>query len=571
MKKKQSKFNHYMIRKRLQMSFRFTTGIAVVAIVISVIIMFGLTKKYSGALDEYGFVQGDIGKAMVTFSEARSAARAAIGYSDDDQVSEFVQAQKDKKKAFEQHWPTVKENINAQAELDVYNKIDTELKDYWTNIEEIVSMGTSGDSMNRKLAQQKDDKELAPKYDEIYKDMVQLMNIKVTEGDSFSNRMKIISYICIVLVLVLSVFAFLMSEKLGKRIANGITKPLDALKDRLQTFAKGDLTSDFPQMDKKDEIAEMNEVVAGMAGDLRLIITDADEVLNKMAEGDYSAHTELEDKYTGDFAGLLQAMRQLKRQMNDVMHKINEASSQVSAGSQNLAEASVELAEGASEQAAAIEELQATITDVANGAEQAATRMNESYELAHKYAQEADRSHEEINGLIEIIGRIDETSKQIVNIIADIEDIASQTNLLSLNAAIEAARAGEAGKGFAVVADQIRSLAEQSAQSAVDTSELINGSIQVVREGSEAAVHVTQSIETVVDGMKKVAASAKELSDVSRGQMDTMKQAEQGVEQISDVVEANSANAQETSATSEELSAQAVTMKELIEKFVLED
>ena len=197
--------------------------------------------------------------------------------------------------------------------------------------------------------------------------------------------------------------------------------------------------------------------------------------------------------------------------------------------------------------------------------------MNESYELAYKYAQEADRSREEINGLIEIIGRIDETSKQIVNIIADIEDIASQTNLLSLNAAIEAARAGEAGKGFAVVADQIRSLAEQSAQSAVDTSELINGSIQVVREGSEAAVHVTQSIETVVDGMKKVAASAKELSDVSRGQMDTMKQSEQGVEQISDVVEANSANAQETSATSEELSAQAVTMKELIEKFVLED
>ena len=200
MKKKQSKFNHYMIRKRLQLSFRFATGIAAAAIVISVIIMFGLTKKYSGALDEYGFVQGDIGKAMVTFSEARSAARAAIGYSDDDQVSEFVQAQKDKKKAFEQYWPTVKENINAQAELDVYNKIDTELKDYWTNIEEIVSMGTSGDSMNRKLAQQKDDKELAPKYDEIYKDMVQLMNIKVTEGDSLSNRMKIISYICIVLV-----------------------------------------------------------------------------------------------------------------------------------------------------------------------------------------------------------------------------------------------------------------------------------------------------------------------------------------------------------------------------------
>ena len=97
-------------------------------IVISVIIMFGLTKEYSRALQEYGFAQGDIGKAMVTFSEARSAARAAVGYSDDDQVSAFVQAQQDKKKAFEQYWPTVKENINTQAELYVYNKIDTELK-----------------------------------------------------------------------------------------------------------------------------------------------------------------------------------------------------------------------------------------------------------------------------------------------------------------------------------------------------------------------------------------------------------------------------------------------------------
>ena len=124
MKKKKPKFNHYMIRKRLQRSFRFTTGIAVAAIVISVIIMFGLTKEYSRALHEYGFAQGDIGKAMVTFSEARSAARASVGYSDDDQVSAFVQAQQDKKKAFEQYWPTVKENINTQAELDVYNKID---------------------------------------------------------------------------------------------------------------------------------------------------------------------------------------------------------------------------------------------------------------------------------------------------------------------------------------------------------------------------------------------------------------------------------------------------------------
>ena len=171
--------------------------------------------------------------------------------------------------------------------------------------------------------------------------------------------------------------------------------------------------------------------------------------------------------------------------------------------------------------------------------------------------------------MVEAMARINETSKNIENIISEIEDIASQTNLLSLNASIEAARAGEAGRGFAVVADQIRQLAEQSTKSAVDTRELIEGSLQEISEGNKAAESAAASIEIVVEGIEKIAETSRNISMTSRDQANAMDQADQGVSQISEVVQSNSATAQESSATSEELSAQAVSLDELISKFIL--
>ena len=167
--------------------------------------------------------------------------------------------------------------------------------------------------------------------------------------------------------------------------------------------------------------------------------------------------------------------------------------------------------------------------------------------------------------------RISESSMKIENIISELEDIASQTNLLSLNASIEAARAGEAGKGFAVVADQIRKLAEQSAASAVSTRELIEGSIHDVEDGNKAVALVSETLDEVIKGINAIADTSKSLSENSQSQATTMEQAEQGVNQISEVVQSNSAMAQETSATSEELSAQAETLDNLVKQFTLRE
>ena len=165
--------------------------------------------------------------------------------------------------------------------------------------------------------------------------------------------------------------------------------------------------------------------------------------------------------------------------------------------------------------------------------------------------------------------RINNTSKEIANIIAEIEDIAAQTNLLSLNASIEAARAGEAGKGFAVVADQIGKLASDSANSAVNTKRLIENSIQEIEQGNNITLKTTAAIESVINGIKSLANSTHEISELSNSQADAMKQLELGVEQISEVIQSNSAAAQETSATSEELSAQSDNLEHLVGQFVL--
>lgn len=570
MKINREKWRAMNIQNRLKKGFRLTTLIAAIAGILAAVIMIVISLQYSSALKYYGFSQGDVGKVMVTFSEVSSATRGMIGYTDSALLDKMSDNHDTKKESFEKYWAQLESSIKTSEERAIYDEINSKLESYWSIDSEIGQLGLNAtDQDDHEEAETRATDELAPAYDEIYQSMVSLMDIKVNEGNSLNSVLSVVSIVALIVVILFTAGAYLIAQKIGNEIATGISTPLEELKGRLQAFAKGDLESEFPETNSNDEIADMIHVASDMAVDLRTIISDSDNLLGKMAEGDYTVATQCEEKYTGDFVGLLLAMRQMKNQMNDVMTQINEASSLVEAGSNNLSQAAQEMAEGAMDQSAAIEELQATFADITGGVEKTSEKLNETYKIAQDYAKEADNSHTEMLGMVDVIGRINDTSKQIENIISEIEDIASQTNLLSLNAAIEAARAGEAGKGFAVVAGQIRSLSEQSAKAAVDTRRLIESAIEVSNEGNDAAERVSVSIEKVINGIKEVAASSQELSEIADEQAKAMEQAEAGIDQISEVVQSNSANAEETSATSEELSAQAVTMNELIGKFVL--
>ncbi len=564
------KLNEMQIGKRLTTAFRITTMITSIAAIAAIIVLFLISNRYTYALRYFGFPQGDIGRAIILFTDSRSDLRAIIGYDMQNEIDDLLSQYNEDTEGFISSWEAVEDTLTTAAAKSTYQSINDKLPDYWSLNEEIIALGKNiSDKSSRDQAQSKAMNELAPAYEELNNLMYDILNTKTNSGDSLDTTLNIATYILIAVAILILIVSFIISTRLSRFIATGIAEPVTALEHRLVALEQGDLTTAFPEIASDDEVSKMAKVAADMSNSLKLIIEDIDYCLAEMANGNYTVTSKYPDKYVGEYAGIIAAFRQMNHQMNDTLRQINDASNQVSAGSNNLAQAAQSLAEGATDQSASVQELQATIANIAEGVAKTSENTIASYQQASKYADEADHSHSEMESMMNAMHRINETSQNIGNIISEIEDIASQTNLLSLNASIEAARAGEAGRGFAVVADQIRKLAEQSTQSAVDTRQLIEGSLAEVDAGNKAAQRASKSIESIISGIKSIAQSSQELSEISKEQSSSMLQVEKGINQISEVVQSNSATAEETSATSQELSAQATTLNDLISQFQL--
>ncbi len=561
------KRNNYRIKERLTHSFLIASAIPAAVSVVVLAVLIIVAVIYAGVLKNYGFAQGDVGKTMTYFSETRSSLRGCIGYDDLDAVGSMHNAHEEYVEMFTRSFADLEKFMITQENKDIYRNISAKLAGYWELEREILDLGAVSDIEQSKVAQSRAMAELMPLYDDIYDQLASIMDVKVDRGNDISTVMMVVCVLLVAAIAVTIILAITFSLRLGKNIAVGISEPLVKLGNRLESFAKGDLYSPFPETDSQDEVAEMIASAREMAGSLDFIISDIEHILGEMANSDFTVSSKDGSRYIGDFKQLYGSLKQLKYRMIETLRFIEESSVQVTEGSGNLAETAVSLAEGATEQAGAVEELQATITTIADAAQTAAASAREAYQQSQKYADVADESSADMREMVEAMNRISEASKKIGNIISEIESIASQTNLLSLNASIEAARAGEAGRGFAV--DQIRQLAEQSSKSAVDTRALIEGTMQEVENGNRVAGRAVESIQTVVEGIRTVADSSREVSVISENQAATMKEAEIGVNQISDVIQTNAALAEESSATSEELSAQASTLDSLIAKFKL--
>lgn len=559
------------IRKRLNKGFSLITIVCCIALVLCDIAIFAMSSQYEHAMSNYGFSQGDIGKAMVTFSEARSSLRAVISYKSTTEINSEKKEYQTKKQLFDTYLSEVEKSMVTKEGKESYANIVSKLDDYWNMSDSILKIASTSDPAACENAQKQEYEVLGPKYDELYNDMKELMNLNVNMGDDLEDILFVIKIVLGVLVLVIIGGSIITSKRIGAKIADQIEKPIADLAERLKRFSQGDLDSPFPEQNNEDEVAFMNDVAKEMAANLNLIISDLSRLMSLMADGNFAISTEIEDKYVGKFVELLESIRNMNRKMDSTLRHVEESAEQVTAGSENLAQSAQDLAEGATEQAGAVEQLQATMSTITEQVADTVNNLNDTSRKAESYAKSADSSKTDMRELMDAMQRISATSKKIENIISDIESIASQTNLLSLNAAIEAARAGEAGKGFAVVAEQIRMLADESAKSAVDTRTLIEGALNEIEEGNQVAQKAADSMEAVVQGINDISDTSKMLSENSNQQIAALREAEKGIEQISEVVQSNSAASEECSATSEELSAQAEAMNEMTAQFVLRD
>lgn len=465
--------------------------------------------------------------------------------------------------------PKIEETIITEAGRQEFAEITSALDAYLEVDEKILKLGATTDEAQSREAQELAFEELASAYAAAFEAIESLMNTNIALGDESHARVVRIQVIVLIVIVLIIIAACVIATRIGSAIAKGIAEPMNKLADRLETFAQGDLTTPFPEHDAEDEVGDMVKSVTDTTAKLTKIFEDLEQLLGDMADGNFNIATSCEEEYVGDYKPLLQAIRKMNRQMDETLKAVKDASDMVSAGALNLAEASQTLAEGATDQAASVEEMQAAIDGITSGLETTVDQVNAAYEEAKRVAAEAESSRAEMTVMAEAMNRISETSLKIGTVITEIEDIASQTNLLSLNASIEAARAGEAGRGFAVVADQIRTLAEQSAKAAVNTKELIEGSIHEVKIGNEATERTEKVLVGVVDAIQGIAKTSKNLSETSKQQAESMEQANAGVTRIADIVQSNSATAEETSATSEELSAQATSMDEIVSRFTL--
>ncbi len=360
----------------------------------------------------------------------------------------------------------------------------------------------------------------------------------------------------VVFLICASIFLFFYLKK--------IINPLIDMSKIITKVSEGDYDVSVTY-EENDEIGDMAKSVNTMIANNSACIEDVDNVLAQMAKGDFTVTTSA--NYIGIFRKIEVSMNNIVKSLARMVTEVRNTAENVSTGSDQVASGAMVLSQGTTEQASAVEELAAAIMDLNTNVKNTANNATVAGDITNTTYDELNMSSEQMKSLMEAMEKIDKTSRDIVHIIKSIEDIAFQTNILSLNASVEAARAGAVGKGFAVVADEVKALAGKAAEASKETTNLINQAMSAISEGMKCANITWESLETVVKNMNNAQARVNNIKEDMIVQAESLSQVALSIEQISSVTQSNSATSEESAAASEVLAQQATYLKNIVSSF----
>ena len=544
-----------------------TLFLVLVALISTVVIRSNIekiTKVWSPSLEYLQDLETMTAKYRIKQYQHLVESDAAVMNSCEEEITKLESQIQDTDAKLE---AIMSANSKAQKGRDDYDAANAAWEKYRGASDEILQLSREG-------KQQEASKLMTGEVYEDYKSFSKKLTILCGKFQVELDQAKTMANVCTVIIFIVIVAAGLaiavVTTLIGRIITNSITEPVEQIDAAVASLRKGELSNvEMLTYESEDELGDTIRNLKEAMGILADYVSEISVEVKAIAQGNLTRNGDDITDFLGDFSELKTSLLYILKRFNSTLTEISNLAEQVSSNSSEVENASKSLADGATEQAGVIEELNATIDTVVDMAEDTAKETQNASARVKASANKANEEKEKMNELLTEMEHITEISKEIGNIITDIEDIASQTNLLSLNASIEAARAGEAGKGFAVVADQIGKLAADSAKSAVNTRDLIDKTLVEIEKGNTITRTTADAFNQIITDMESFAELAENTMEKANSQAESLEQIGQGIEQLSGVVQGNAASSEENTAISINLAEGAAKMHDRVNIFKL--
>lgn len=562
-----SKIKDLKVSEKLKFYRRCMIGLIAFSGVISLLLAFIMNTKLHEITDVWSPSLAHVQELNTLTSEYRLKQYGHLVATDKSTMDAYDSELENLDKRIKEKSAEYQALICTETERKIFSNVDVKWSQYKEQSKKIIELSRANKPDEAGVLM------IAEVYD-TYKDFnasfQELQAYENKELNAAENIVEIVFIIMILGIIGVVLFAAVAAMRIGVVIGEMITEPIAQLQDVIIKMREGDFSkANLLTCESADELGIVQQKLKETLINLANYVAEISDTLKQIARGDLTKDGNHITNFLGEFSSIKESLLYILKRFNSTLTEIQETSTQVASNSVEISKASQQLAEGANDQASAVEELTATVNTVSNLASESAKATQSAYDQVKAATGKAEIEKQNMAMLTAEMEHIAEISKEIENIITAIEDIASQTNLLSLNASIEAARAGEAGRGFAVVADQIGKLASDSAQSAVNTRELITKALTEIEKGNTITKSTAESFESIIADMKSFAELASQTTKNAHDQASALGQVEQGIEQIATAVQNTAAASEENTAISTNLSERAVQLDTLVKRFKL--